>query len=87
MIISGVGHIDLAKSENKNLEEATNVLVAMLEEVVKEERTRSRKVGRKSILKTPVRRTKHSDVIPSKTLTLSASALNNTALAGSGHSG
>ena len=34
MIRTGVGHVELAKSENKNLETATNVLVTMLEKVV-----------------------------------------------------
>ena len=42
-----------------------------------EERTRSRKVGRKPIMKTPVRRIKPSDVIKNETLTLSASFSKN----------
>ena len=34
MMITGVGYIDMAKKENKNLEDASNIYVQMLEGVV-----------------------------------------------------
>ena len=62
-----------APSENES--EATPVV---------EERTRSRKIGRKSVMKTPVLRAQPSDVIQNETLTLSASFSKSGALTGSG---